>query len=845
MADFSQYPAKYLLFNAQRSKNLAIVMQIEGIPDLYGISETFTKVRYGDPGIVYGLPGLVYGGLRRVSGAGGAGSVKPYIVLDTSMSIGQRIEPEQGKGNIGTLTMTLIDKNGEISRIITPGLVVDEIMAKREVKIWLGFQQTSFPEDYLLVYKGYITSLDCPPGLVKFQISDSMSKKRQPLFNTPTTNLSSAIDSSTGFIPVDNSLGFHQQILGPDGTYDTNVGTYIRIDDEIMEYDASGILSPIQFLVTRGQLGTAAAAHEIDASVSNGVRLGSAGNQGINCVTLALKLLLSGWAGPCESNVSILSFVYTYDLTLGYVPNAFLLETVDAKKDLGLTVGDYFYISGASNSGNNTSGVITQIVLLGDKYQILYTDQTFILENPSSAVASFRSKYDTFPTSCGAKCRMRDVDVETMEYIRDNYFVASATSNMSFYIDSPITAKDLIDTNIFLPVGCYSISRFGKISMSITKPPLPGVGKLVEIDWTSVLDPDKIHVTRATNSRTFFNLISFEYNKVFATGEYTSVKQFLDLDSLNLFDQVSTLPIQAPGLRDEFGGATIAQIRGRALLQRYKNGALVIELTVNWSVGSLIEVSDIVLLRDEGKLKIMNFETGERNLGVMLLEVIDRQYNITAGQVKLKLMGGLGFDVDSRFALYSPSSLVSTGSTSTEIRIQPSFGQTAITSELGKWTSFKGLPILVHNADYSVSGQTTLVGIGNVDPSSLDVDPPLGFTPTEDMIVDIADYPTSTDPAENKLYKTLYTYTTPTIPITSVTSQTVFEVGAGDVGKLTVGNKVIIHNADFTDESPEIAIESIVGTTVTLKTATGFTFTTSYVVEGIGFHDGTSYYRYG
>src|SRR3954466_4656748 len=113
-----------------------------------------------------------------------------------------------------------------------------------------------------------------------------------------------------------------------------------------------------------------------------------------------------------------------------------------------------------------------------------------------------------------------------MEYIRDNYFVASATSNMSFYIDSPITAKDLIDTNIFLPVGCYSISRFGKISMSITKPPLPGVGKLVEIDWTSVLDPDKIHVTRATNSRTFFNLISFEYNKVFATGEYTSVKQF-------------------------------------------------------------------------------------------------------------------------------------------------------------------------------------------------------------------------------------------------------------------------------------------------------------------------------
>src|SRR4051812_5155469 len=117
---FANYPAKYLLFNAQTSKNLAIVMEIEGVSTLYGISDTFTSVRYGDPDLVYGLPGLVYGGLRKLS------SIKSYMVLDGSMTIGQRIEPESGKGNIGTLTITLIDKNGEVSLLIAPGVIVDE-----------------------------------------------------------------------------------------------------------------------------------------------------------------------------------------------------------------------------------------------------------------------------------------------------------------------------------------------------------------------------------------------------------------------------------------------------------------------------------------------------------------------------------------------------------------------------------------------------------------------------------------------------------------------------------------------------------------------------------------------
>jgi len=846
---FANYPEKYLLFNAQMSKNLVIVMQIEGIDDLFGISDTYTQVRYGDAGLTYGLPGLVYGGLRRIGSAQGEGGLKPYIVLDAGLTISQRIEPEQGKGNVGMITITLIDKNGEVSRIIAPGITIDEIMLKKEVKIWLGFKQTSFPEDYLLIYRGYITSLSCPPSLVKLQISDSTTKKRQGIFLARSTILADNIDDSETTIPVGTTAGMFEHILGPDGTYDPIVRTYIKIDDEWMEYDETGIISADEIEVVRGgssSLGTTPEEHEAGAQVTNGVQLG--GNVGgVNFITLALKILLSGWNGPCETGVAVLSFVYTYDIDVSgpFVDNAFVLTSADAKKDLGLTVGDYFEISDATNPANNTSGVITEIrEILGGRNRLILTDQTFTLENPSTATVSFRSKYDTLPTLCGAKCRMRDVDVETLELIRSKYFAVASSSNGRFFYDAPRAAKDVVDTDIFLPIGCYGVSRYGRISMSITKPPLPGVGKMVELNWTNILDPEKIVVNRSTNSRGFFNLIKFEYNKLPASGDYTRLDQFLDTDSLDRFDQVSVLSIQAPGLQADLGGATIARSRGKALLNRYKSCVLIIELTVNWSVGSLIEVSDIILLRDEGRLKIMNFETGERNLGVQLFEVVDRSYSPVQGTVSLKLMGGLGFNVDSRFALYSPSSQIGAGASTTEIPLKPSYGQTTITAELAKWTPYIGQPVQVHSFDWVNVSQSVITGYGAA-PGSLTLDPPLSFTPSEDDILDIAPYPTSTDKNEQSTYKLLFAHFTPTIAVTSGVSGTEFNVSLGDAANLTVGNFVILRNSAFTVISEEIKIASIVGTLVTLEEGLGFTPTGDYFVEGIGYKDGLSFYRFG
>lgn len=835
MASFGNYPTNYLIFNQQQSKNLAIVMQIEGVDDFFGLANTFTKVRYGDPGLVYGLPGLVYGALRRV------GNVKPWIQLD-GLSISQRIEPEQGKGNVGTITLSLIDYNGQVSELIAPGVILDEILAKREIKLWLGFTQTSFPEDYLLIYRGYVTQCITPPGVVKFQVSDSTSKKRQAIFVTNSSNLTAGINNSTTTIPVTRTSQFFDQILGPDGNYDPIVRTYLLIDEEALEYGPGGIVSDTQFTtLSRGgshSLGTTPTSHDIDAQVTNGIQLG--GNvAGENCITLALKILLSGWNGPCETGIGITTF------TNGSDTSAFIFSGMtDAKVDLGLTVGDYFYITGATNPANNLDGIITGIELLNDKYQIIQTDQTFTFETNSGATTDFRSKYDTLPVLAGSKCRMRDVDVETMEFVRSTYF-NSGIANMQFYFNSPAFAKDIIDTSIFLPIGAYGISRFGRISMSIAKPPLPGIGKLVELNWTNVIDPDKIIPSRSTNNRNFFNLITFEYDQDPISGEYQSVEQFLDTTSLNLFNQTSVLPIQAPGMKSALGAGTLIEQRGKALLTRYKNCAILINIKVNWSVGSLIEVSDIVLLRDEGHLKIMNFETGERNLGVQLFEVVNRNYNIPEGNVDLTLMGGLGFNVNSRFGLYSPSSRMGPGSTSSNLIIVPSYGQTLLSREIAKWAPFVGQRVWVHSPDYTTRTEvTTFIGFNSGDPNSLDLDPPLSFTPQEDDILDIPPYPTGTDKNEDATYKLLYTHLTPSIAVVTGLSETQFTVSLSDVAQFTEGNYLIVRKNDYSVYSPEVKVTDITGTTITVEEDLGFTPDNTYVVEGIGYHDGTGYYRY-
>lgn len=121
---------------------------------------------------------------------------------------------------------------------------------------------------------------------------------------------------------------------------------------------------------------------------------------------------------------------------------------------------------------------------------------------------------------------------------------------------------------------------------------------------------------------------------------------------------------------------------------------------------------------------------------------------------------------------------------------------------------------------------------------------PLLATPGAGLIVDIAFYPASTDPQIQFALKNVFVFADPSVAVTSGVSSTVFNVGAGDVGKFVLGAQIMLHNANYSVQSPEVKVSAISGTQITVDRSLGFTPSSSYQVELIGFPDAGYAYRY-
>ncbi len=830
----SNYPSEYTRLNQRSNKFLNVVFSIDGVDTEFSMVPSYTLVRYGDPGIVYGLPGIVYGGLRRLD------NVKPYLVFDQSLTFAQRLEPEQGRASISTLSITLIDKNGEVSRLVSPGGgIVDEIMG-RNVTIRLGFADSSYPDDYVTAFRGVIQGVTLQTGRVIFSLADANQKRRNQLFREAKTYLTAPVGVIDTVMPVENTGGFFQQILGPDGLYDSSVKTYIQIDDEFMEYGPTG-LSPTSITVTRGARGTTIDSHDADADVTHYIELTG------NAMTIALKLMLSGWAGAYESGVAIKSLGTLIDPALPAYPNGVLFPPgIDPVDQYGLTVGDYVTITG-STAGNDGTYTVTGFV---DPFERpnngVLLSSNLNIENPASTVSlSFRSRYDTLPTGAGMKLHPSQVDVTKHEYLRGNFF-AGQENIIKILVLGEEPGKQFIESQIYFPIGCYSLTRFGRLSVGFTSPPI-ATSTLITIDSSNVVNPNTMTQTRSISNRRFFNEIKFEYNRNDA-GQFESVLRTVDSESLTLIDQVSTLPFQAQALRSNepgFAGNEILINRvSRRTLARYRLAAFEISLTVNWSAGGEIEVGDCVILTDNGGLQLTNFETGDRTSGSVLYEVIDRTVDIKAGNVKLKLLGGLGFALNDRYGTISPSQLITaTGTTNTRIALKSSYGQTTPDAIQEKWTAYIGQRITIHKPDYSLSQSATFTGFDAGAPSSMNVSPTLAWVPVENDVVEIESYPTSADPAENDFLKAIHAFLNPTLTVVSGISDTQFTVSVSDAAKVQVGGFVIVHNTLWGTVSEEQKVSDVTGTTVTVEDSLGFTPSAGMKVDLVGFPDNPGAYR--
>ena len=799
----SNYPDKFLEQATKQTKNLSMVVRIEDAPDFLSLVDIYTQVRYGDNDIVFGMPNLIYGGLRRVK------NVKTYLTLEGSLTISQKLEPEQGRSSISQFSLVLIDKDSYISKLCARGVYVDELLGGKEVKIYLGYQNTSWPEKYLVVFRGYITGCVHNGPKVTLTLADANLKRREQVFDVGTTLLTSAIDASQLTIPVISTNLFYESSR-------SDIKKFIKIDDEYIRYTSitpNTIICDQRNSVPISTYAKGAVAHDNEASVSCCIEMGP-----INAIDFALQLMLSGFDGPWTTGNKLLSIGNPVPTDLQNI----ITTNIDVKEEFGVVENDTLIITGSDFNDGTYFVKGFRDTIDGLPNRIILLDRNVIVELTTAGTYSITSQFALLPKSAGMALRASDIDIEEHIRLRNN-FLNGTKYNLHFLVSEKASGKDFIESEIYFPCGCYSLTRFGRLSIGITRPPILINQKLVVLDKTTVIEPNTITSTRSMVNRRFYNEIDFSIDHNATNDLFENVYKFVNLESVNLFDSSSSMTIQSKGMRTRNGSDALAKTTGDRLLNRFSNVASEISLKCNFGAGSQIEAGDVVLVVDDGNLKLPNYTTGERNIGQQLFEVIDRSLDVKSGNCSLKLLSGI---FDSRFDRYggiSPTSIIAIGSTDRLLILQ------GITDATDKWQIHVGDPILVGNE---------LAIIQKIDPykpNQIILVSSLSSTPNEGTLVNVPDYERA-----SSLQKTLYAFISASSKVITKIDSKNFTVA--NPASFFVDSIIQFIKPDYSIISVTTKVTLISGNQITVDTDQNFDV--DYLIEFIGFSfDKTGSYR--
>jgi len=833
--------ANYDIANAQSNKEPVLVLEIEGVPFVFGSETIYTTIRYDDPGVYYDGT-YVYDGLRPLD------ADKQKKLIDrkgSSSTISQKLEQWDGKASVETFNIKLVDYQRIVTSICSPGSVIDDIM-NRKVRVFYGFKNISYPEDYALIFKGYINNIKIGQGSVNFTFTDPSSKRKQVIFNGSTSSLSAAITDTDTTITLTSTENIYTTILNAKGILDPGVTIGLVIDGkEIVTYTNAGIISGTQVSVLRGQFGTQAIAHDIGVEIKPFIRMQD------NPLDIALKTMLSGWNGPCFTNIPLRSIVNTDD---GFTTaNSVTFEQgVDVTRDYGIVIGDFSIITGSPNAQNNGTFTISDIINNGRT--IKFSDSNLLQENPPfsgdlSAVVAFRSKYDVYPVTAGLGLATDDVLVSQFEFNRDTF--VNVVFDMKV-IGQEKSGKTWIETDLLKPVGGYSLTQGARISVGVTHPPLANdLTKFLGPD--NIVSPKEITVERGLDTRFFYNEIFFQYAYDPISNEYKRSLRIIDADAQSRLRKVSVLQLDCKGLDNIQTHIDFMRGRAKRILQRYKYSAETVELRTFFGVGHTVDAGDVVILTDTDPptLQIANTESGERGVSNRIMEVQERSIDISGGFTKMKLLSNNGYSLTDRYGVVGPSSYIDASypNTTTTFRVVDSFSKQFPGAEYKKWQPYVGSTIRVNNKDYSQDDETVFT-LDASDPYVFHVSPALSYVPTGSHVVQFSKYD-DTSSTKNSLVKATFVHRDPSATIFSASSQAVFTLDSGFSVRYKAGMVVYVQSPDGTRFSPDVKILSVVGDVVTIgpiftngsNPDLGFLPQPGDIVQLAGFKDGGAAYR--
>lgn len=801
-----------------------LILEIDGFEEVFGAIQITKGVRFGDKGIFFGKDGLVFGGVTADENS------RPWISMDKSTNrISQQLNIDDGgSGSIQSMTISLVDKAGQLTEWFSPGNRVPDMLG-RKASIFLSFAGASHPEDSIRIFNGYINKLSFGQGNVKVMINHPESLKDSDIFIEANTELASNISSSDITIPVVDA----RDLLRPRN----NCRTFVKIDDEVIEYQSVNTSTNEISVCTRAQFGTIAEAHSSDADVVSMFEIEG------NAIDVALQLLMSTkdkendyWYKQSKS-VASFNFVSSVDK----VTNAIFFQTANIQDEMGLVVGDWVRVDNAKSIFNTFGGEgappAKKILSFGKNalgsWVVVENPGSFVDEVSSTGIAYFASQFNTLPDGCG----LTGFEVDVAEHLKIKQLFFSSIPEYRFVFSETMNAKDFIAKEIFKPAGLYQVPRKGRISIGKTAPPV-AERETKTLDYTNIIKAENISIERSI-SKNFYNSVIFKFDKDEIEDKYKKGHVVYSATSQNKIPVGNKpLVIEAAGLRKSPTIRGILENQGRRYLERYQEAAEGLKVDVNYKTGFNIDISDTVIL-DGRALKISDIKEQSRGLTPRIFQVINKDMSIKGDAISLTLLD-TAFVTDARYGTIAPSSKILSGSTSQRLTLQ-GFTNDSSESEKTKWSNYLGEKVRVRNQDFSVDAIATISHFDNVNPRYVYLKEALPFTPDETFILDTPPYDDSSR-KKMEVYKSLHAFFCPRASVISGISNTELEVSALDIDKFFVGSYVLIHNNDYSIQK-ETTVKEIVNENLILSENIGFTPDNTFAIDLVGFQDKGLPYR--
>jgi hypothetical protein len=448
-----------------------------------------------------------------------------------------------------------------------------------------------------------------------------------------------------------------------------------------------------------------------------------------NGLDIARKIMLSK-NGPYQTGVAASNFEQIAPST--FVENAIFFFEKDLETLYGVFLGDFISTSGASNGANNvTLKEILSITKTNDGTYIVIDGVTFVPEVGTSAVVSFRSKWDTFPDGCLMSAD--DVDLFEFDFL---YRTFLSNFNFDFRLKESIEAKTFIEDKILRPMSAFSIQRKGRSSVGYHIGPIPGA-ELLKLDQTNIENADKLKIRRSI-SKNYYNTIIYQMDQDTLDGSYATVKTTSDSTSVADFNVGSrSMTILADGMRQTTQGPTRAVQSSNRFLNRYKRGAEFLDgVEVRFGDAFNAEIGDIVFL-DTDALSVTDIKSGSRRGTLRIFQILNKTLDLKTGKVSLNLVD-TNFSAASRYGLIGPCSKIKAGTSGTVFQIKSSFSSIYGTNEYLKWQRFGQCFVRVRSPDFVTRNATAQ--IDQISGNTVNLVTSLGFTPQADDVMEFSAY---------------------------------------------------------------------------------------------------------